>query len=199
MKKISVLVISFLIAFNVNIKADEGMWLLSLIGKNYEKMKAMGLRLTPDDIYNINKASLKDAIVGLSNSQYIQQGGFFCTAELISDQGLMLTNHHCAYDAIQQHSSLDHDYLKDGFWAKTKTDELSNAEMSASILIRMEDVTARVLAEVKPEMTESDRSSKIKKIAKEIEKEAGKETGYSCFVKPMFDGNQYFLFCKSFV
>ncbi len=194
MKKISVLVISFLIAFNVNIKADEGMWLLSLIGKNYEKMRAMGLRLTPDDIYNINKASLKDAIVGLSNSQYIQQGGFFCTAELISDQGLMLTNHHCAYDAIQQHSSLDHDYLKDGFWAKTKTDELSNAEMSASILIRMEDVTARVLAEVKPEMTESDRSSKIKKIAKEIEKEAGKETGYSCFVKPMFDGNQYFLF-----
>lgn len=195
MKRIVLLFISFSFAFNISLKADEGMWLLSLIGKNYEKMKAMGLKLTPEDIYNINKACLKDAIVGLSNSQYFQQsGGFFCTAEIISDQALILSNHHCGLDAIQKHSSIEHDYLKDGFWALAKDQELTNDDLSASILIRMEDVTARVLAELKPEMTESDRSSKINKVKKEIEAEIKKGTNYDVFVKPMFDSNQFFVF-----
>lgn len=195
MKRIILLVISFSFTFNISLKADEGMWLLSLIGKNYEKMKALGLRLTPDDIYNINKACLKDAIVGLSNAQYLQQGqGFFCTAEIISDQALILSNHHCGYDAIQKHSTVEHDYLKDGFWASAKDQELTNDDLTASILIRMEDVTARINAELKPEMTESDRSSKISKLKKEIEAEAKKGTGYDAFVKSMFDGNQFFLF-----
>ncbi|MBI5218961.1 MAG: S46 family peptidase [Bacteroidia bacterium] len=195
MKKILIIIAGFILTLNISVKADEGMWLLSLIGKNYEKMKAMGLRLTPDDIYNINKACLKDAIVGLSNVTYLQQGqGFFCTGEIISDQALVLTNHHCSYDVIQKHSAIEHDYLKNGFWAATKDQELTNEDLTASILVRMEDVTARILGELKPEMTESDRNSKINKIKKEIENEAKKGTGYDAFVKPMFDGNQFFLF-----
>ena len=173
-------------------RADEGMWLLSLINKNYNEMKAKGLKLTPDDIYNINKACLKDAIVGLSNSKYA--GGFFCTAEIISGEGLFLTNHHCGYESIQQHSSVEHDYLKDGFWAMNKSQELMNEDMTASILVRMEDVTDRVLKAVNDTMSETARSSAINKVMKVIEKEAMKDNHYDAWVKNMFDGNQFFLF-----
>lgn len=99
---------------------DEGMWLPMLVERlNYTDMKAMGLKLTAEELYSINHSSLKDAIVSL---------GFFCTAEVISNQGLMLTNHHCSFDAIQQHSSLEHDYLTHGFWAQTQADELLTLE-----------------------------------------------------------------------
>ena len=114
MKNLFIVITAFLIVFQ-SARADEGMWLLSLIGKNYNQMKAQGFKLTPDDIYNVNQACLKDAICGLSNSSYPL--GFFCTAEVISKEGLLLTNHHCSYDMIQTHSSVDHDYLTDGFWA----------------------------------------------------------------------------------
>ncbi len=112
-KKITVIALSLVLLFNFSAKADEGMWLLSLLGKNYSEMKAKGLKLTPEDIYSVNHGSLKDAVIGLGNEQY--PFGFFCTGEIISDQGLVLTNHHCGYGQIQAHSSVDHDYLKDGF------------------------------------------------------------------------------------
>ncbi len=104
------------------LRANEGMWLLSLIGKNYQEMKAQGFRLTPEDIYNINRSSLKDAIVGLGTEE--NPFWHFCTAELISGEGLISTNHHCGFDMIQKHSTVEHDYLRDGFWAYKKSDEL---------------------------------------------------------------------------
>ncbi len=174
------------------VRADEGMWILSLIHKNYEDMKRQGFKLTPEDIYNINKASLKDAICGLSNERYPL--GFFCSSEIVSDQGLLLTNHHCGYDAIQTHSTVEHDYLTDGFWAYTKDQELTNDGVCASFLVRIEDVTDRVLKGVTEEMTIDNRQESIDKAIKEIEKEAGKGNDYNVEVAEMFKGNQYFLY-----
>jgi hypothetical protein len=126
-KLISALTLAFVFVFNV--KADEGMWLPLLLKKlNEGDMQKAGLKLTADDIYNINKSSVKDAIVQL---------GGFCTAEVISGEGLLLTNHHCAYDAIQTHSSVKNDYLTDGFWAMTREQELPNQGLTASFLVRM--------------------------------------------------------------
>jgi hypothetical protein len=172
--------------------ADEGMWLLSLIGKNSSEMKKLGLKLTPEDIYNINEASIKDAIVGLGNDGAPFR--HFCTGEIISDKGLMLTNHHCGYGMIQQHSSVEHDYLEDGFWAKSLDEELTNEGITASILVRMEDVSARVLNDINDEMNESERNKIIAKISEEIINEAEDGTNYSAQVIDMFDNNQYFLF-----
>lgn len=172
--------------------ADEGMWLLSLIGKNYEEMKEKGLKLSAEDIYSINQASLKDAIVGLGNEG--SPFGHFCTGEIISDQGLMLTNHHCGYGMIQQHSSVENDYLKDGFWAMSKDQELSNEGITASILVRMEDVTEEITSELTDEMTEADRAVKIREISSKITEKAEEGTDYSAQVASMFDNNQFFLF-----
>jgi hypothetical protein len=167
-------------------KADEGMWLPLLLKKlNEGDMQKAGLKLSADDIYNINKSSVKDAIVQL---------GGFCTAEVISAEGLLLTNHHCAYDAIQTHSSVKNDYLTDGFWAMTREQELPNEGLTASFLVRMEDVTARVLAGLTDEMSEQERASKIKKVIAEIKSEATKDTHYNADVKSMLDGNEYYLF-----
>jgi len=168
-------------------KADEGMWLPLLLKRlNEADMKKMGCKLSADEIYNINKGSLKDAIVMLS--------GGSCTAEVISAEGLLLTNHHCGYDAVQENSSVEHDYLTDGFWAKTKQDELPAQGMTASFLIRIEDVTAKVLAVVKPEMTEAERSVAVRGVIAGLEKEAVGETNYNASVKGFFNGNEYYLF-----
>lgn len=172
--------------------ADEGMWLLSLIGKNYEQMKAQGFKLTPEDIYNINHSSIKDAIGGLGNDQY--PFGFFCSSEIVSGQGLVFTNHHCGYEAIQSHSTIEHDYLKNGFWAYSKDQELPVEGMTISYLIRMEDVTDKVLATLNDTMPESDRDAAIKTITKKLIKEAKDGNDYGADVKPMFKGNQFFLF-----
>lgn len=183
-KVFSILSLSLGIVFNA--KSDEGMWLPLLLKKlNEADMQKAGLKLTADDIYNINKSSLKDAIVQL---------GRFCTAEVISAEGLLLTNHHCAYDAIQSHSSVKNDYLTDGFWAMTREQELPNQGLTASFLIRMEDVTARVLAAVNDDMNEQERASKIKKVIAEIKAEATKDTHYNADVKSMLDGNEFYLF-----
>ncbi|MDY5970053.1 MAG: S46 family peptidase [Bacteroidales bacterium] len=125
-------------------RADEGMWLLSLIGKNYADMQKQGLRLTPEDIYSINQSCLKDAIVGLANDG--NPFWHFCTGEIISNKGLMTTNHHCGYGKIQEHSSVEHDYLRDGFWAYSMDQELPNPGLTAGLLVRMNDVTERVKA-----------------------------------------------------
>ena len=117
--------------------ADEGMWLPSLISERIDDMRAKGFRLTAEDIYSINKASMKDAVV-------LFNGG--CTGELISPEGLLLTNHHCGYDAIQKHSTVEHDYLTNGFWAMSRAEELPNEKLWVRFLVRMDDVTDRIAA-----------------------------------------------------
>ena len=174
------------------VRADEGMWLLSLIGKNYSDMQKAGFKLTPEDIYSINQSCLKDAIVGLGNAG--SPFWHFCTGEIISSKGLMSTNHHCGYGKLQEHSTVEHDYLRDGFWAYTMDQELPNPGLTASILVRMEDVTARVKEALTDEMSEGDREAAIEKVSKEIADEAVKGTVYNAKVKPMFNGNQFFLF-----
>ena len=174
------------------VRADEGMWLLSLIGKNYQDMQKAGFKLTPEDIYNINKSCLKDAIVGLGNAG--TPFWHFCTGEIISSKGLISTNHHCGYGKLQEHSSVEHDYLRDGFWAYSMDQELPNPGLTASILVRMEDVTDQVKKALTDEMSESDRAAAIEKVSEQIAEEAVKGTQYSAKVKPMFNGNQFFLF-----
>lgn len=186
-----ILGLSLLLSFS-NAKADEGMWLLSLLNKNAAEMQQKGLKLSSDDIYNINNSSLKDAIVGLGNAG--RPFRHFCTGEIISDQGLFLTNHHCGFSAIQSHSTPEHDYLSDGFWAYNKKEELTNPRITASILVRMKDVSKKVLSEVNDKMTEEERYKAINKIAIELEKEAEEGTNLRANVRSMFEGNQYFLF-----
>jgi len=166
--------------------ATEGMWLPQLLsGLNEKEMKGMGMKISASDIYNINKGSLKDAIVSF---------GGFCTAEVISEQGLLLTNHHCGYDAIQKHSSLQNNFLENGFWAKTAVEELPNPGLFATFIVRIDDVTKAALQDVKPGMSEKERQSAIDKRLNEIRQNARKESWQETMVKPFYEGNQYFLF-----
>lgn len=167
-------------------KADEGMWLPFLLKeKNYNEMVKLGLKLTPEQIYDINNSSLKDAIVRL--------GRGFCTGEIISSEGLLLTNHHCGYNTIQEKSTVEHDYLKYGFWAMNKSQELP-AGFSVSFLVRIEDVSARVLKGLTNDMTEAERNEKIAKVTAEIRDEIVKGKEYDADVKSMFNGNAYYMF-----
>ncbi|PLW92324.1 MAG: serine protease [Marinilabiliales bacterium] len=173
---------------------DEGMWLLMFLGeKNYEAMKEKGLQLTAEEIYSINNSSMKDAVVGLGNSMMVPEG-FFCTGEIISEQGLVLTNHHCGFDIIQQHSTLDHDYLTNGFWAKSMDEELPNEDLSMSILVRMDDVTDKVLENVTDEMSYGERQEAISAAKKKIERDAAEKGKYDVVVKDFFDNNEFYLF-----
>ncbi len=191
-KSFLLLVVAFSLIVS-QLRADEGMWLLSLIGKNYEQMKAEGFMLTPQDIYSVNHSSLKDAVGAFGNAKY-GKFGFFCTTELISPKALVLTNHHCGYESIQSESTVDHDYLKDGFWAYSMDQEIPIEGLTISYLVRMEDVTSKVLANVTDKMSESEREAAIKKVADKLVREATKGTDYIAHVKKMFEGNQYFLF-----
>ncbi|WP_321370418.1 S46 family peptidase [uncultured Draconibacterium sp.] len=167
--------------------AKEGMWLPSLIHKlNINTMQDMGCELSAEDIYSINQSSLKDAIVALDRGS--------CTAEVISKDGLLLTNHHCGFGEIQQHSSVEHDYLQDGFWAMSKEEELPNPGKTVTFLISVEDVTDKVLADVTDEMTESERSKKIDEVTRQLEREAKGDTHYEVYIRDFFKANQYFLF-----
>jgi len=192
MKRVVTVLVSILFLNSFTSRADEGMWLLSLIGKNYEQMQKAGFQLTPDDIYNVNKACIKDAIVGLGNEG--SPFRHFCTGEIISEQGLLLTNHHCGFGMIQSHSTVNHDYLQDGFWAYEKSQELPNQGTTASILIRMEDVTKEVLSKLNDRMTEKERAEKIKEATEPIVNKAIEGTNYKAYVANMFSGNQFFLF-----
>ena len=151
--------------------ADEGMWLPSLISTRIDDMRAKGFRLTAEDIYSINRASMKDAVV-------LFDGG--CTGELISAEGLLLTNHHCGYDAIQAHSSVKHDYLTYGFWARTRAEELPNEKLNVKFLVRMEEITDRLAA--------GETAAEIIRAAE------AEGTGYRASVEQMYYGNQQFLF-----
>ena len=167
--------------------ADEGMWIPMLLKKyTIEQMQKRGFKLTAEDVYSINKASLKDAVM-------IFGGG--CTGELISDQGLLITNYHCGYRQIQQHSSIEHDYLTDGFWAMSREEELPNPGLKVTFLKRMEDVTDEVLNGVTDNMSEAEREKLINKNIAQLKKKAQKENEqYQIVIKPFFYGNQYFLF-----
>ena len=172
---------------------DEGMWLPLLLNRlNYVDMQKMGLNLTAEELYSINNNSLKDAIVGLSSNG--ASGGFFCTAELVSSQGLLFTNHHCGYGAIQNHSTPEHDYLTNGFWAKSLTEELSNEAMCASFLQRIENVTDSIIPMLSDTMKESDRATKIKDISARIRKRAEESGKFEASVKSFYGGNEYYLF-----
>lgn len=185
MKKVFLLFAGFLIIFSSTVKADEGMWLLPLLEQlNIKQMKKEGLKLTAEDIYSINKSSLKDAIV-------IFGGG--CTGEIISEQGLILTNHHCGYGSIQRHSTPEHDYLKDGFWAKTLEEEIPTPGLAVTFLVRIEDVTEKVNATLNADMSELDRAKAIEKVAKEIEAKAKEGNTYSATVRNYYGGNQFYL------
>ncbi|MBN2519824.1 MAG: S46 family peptidase [Bacteroidales bacterium] len=183
-KFIYFIILLFLI---IKVKADEGMWLLNLLEKlNMDEMTEMGMELTSEDIYSINHSSLKDAIVIFGRG---------CTGEIISDQGLILTNHHCGYDAIQQHSSVEHDYLKDGFWAETKDKELYTPDLTVTFLVSIKDVTDKVLENISDDMTEDERFTQIDLACGEIEEEAINENLFlDALVKSFFNDNQYILF-----
>ncbi len=183
MKRLFIVLISVMVVA-VTAFADEGMWLLTLLGKKYSDLQKAGLKLSVQDIYNVNRSSLKDAVVQFGNG---------CTGEVISKKGLILTNYHCGYASIQYHSTVEHDYLSDGFWAKSYEDELPNSNLTVSFLISIEDVTARVTKDVTPTMTEKDRIEKIKKASESIIQEAIKGTTYRAIVRDFFGGNQYLL------
>ena len=166
--------------------ADEGMWLPSLISERIGDMHSKGFRLSAEDIYSVNQASLKDAVVLFGRG---------CTGEVVSAEGLLLTNHHCGYSQIQKHSSVEHDYLRDGFWALTRNEELPNKGLTVSFLERMEDVTSRVLEGVTPALTETKRDSIVKANTVRLVREATSEgRGLRATVESLYYGNQYFLF-----
>src|SRR5688572_5281669 len=135
--------------------ADEGMWLPQLLQQlNEKQMKSLGMKISAADIYNVNKGSLKDAIVSF---------GGFCTGEVISDKGLVLTNHHCGFDVIQNHSTLERNYIRDGFWAMNQGEEIPNPGLFVTFIVRIDDVTSALLAGVNRDMTEAERQSTIEK------------------------------------
>ena len=189
MKRIFIIVFA-LLSTSIT-RADEGMWLLSMLGKNIATMQEMGCKLSAEDIYSINKACLKDAIVGLGRDG--RPFSHFCSGEIISGEGLVLTNHHCGFPYIQAHSTVEHDYLANGFWAYSKKEELSNPGLTASILQRIEDVTDKVNAALNDNMSEAERAQVIAIVSQRIAAEAMKGTNLAAQVQSMFEGNQYCL------
>jgi hypothetical protein len=186
MKHSKILLLFIFIANAFIAKADEGMWLPQLLGKlNESRMKSLGMKISAEDIYSINKGSLKDAIVSF---------GGFCTGEIISSKGLVLTNHHCGFDAIQNHSSLEHNYIRDGFWSKTNAEEMPNKGLFATFIVRIDDVSAAALAGITSNMTEAERLAAIDKNLQQINAVAKKEPTQKSFTRGFFEGNQYYLF-----
>jgi hypothetical protein len=168
-------------------RADEGMWLPLLLKQlNEADMQKKGLQLTAEQIYSVNQGSLKDAVV---------QFGGGCTGEIISDQGLLLTNHHCGYSQIQSHSSVEKDYLTKGYWAMSRDQELPNPGLTATFIVRMEDVTKQVLDGIPPTgLAESERERRVQQNGQRVAQAAVQGTHYQAFVRPFFNGNEYYMF-----
>jgi hypothetical protein len=186
MKKQLILIASLVLAINVSLRADEGMWLLNLLQKsNTEKMSSLGFELSPEQIYSINNSSIKDAIGALDYGS--------CTSELVSSEGLLLTNHHCGYTEIQSHSSVDHDYLKNGFWAMTKAEELPNPGKTVSFVVRIEDVTHEIVPKLKDGLTGIILDRTVENLSREMIKKAIEGTPYEAAVKSFFNGNKFFM------
>jgi hypothetical protein len=194
MKRMILILAVFVLGFAGQTSADEGMWLPMFVERlNHTDMQQMGLQLTADEIYGINNASIKDAIVGLSSSP--TPNGYFCTGEIVSAQGLMFTNHHCGYDIIQQHSSVDNDILTNGFWARSFDEELPNEALTASFLVSMSDITDSVMAQLNDEMSDQERSAAIRSTTARLRKAATDDEGrYHVVSKSFFEGNEYYLF-----
>ena len=185
MKKLLIVVIAFMLGFNPVSKADEGMWIPLLINKNIAEMQEMGLKLTAEDIYNVNNSSMKDAITIFGRG---------CTGEIISPEGLLLTNHHCGYGSIQKVSTPEANYLDDGFWAMNKGEEIPVEGLTVQFLDYMEDVTDKVLDGITPDMTESERNKLIKEHSNEISGNITKDSHLSVRVVSFYGGNDYYLF-----
>ncbi len=185
MKKITILMLALVLGLLPKLKADEGMWIPLLIKKNIPEMRRLGCKLTAEDIYSMNHSSIKDAIV-------IFGGG--CTGEIVSPEGLLFTNHHCGFDAIQKVSTPEHNYLEDGFWAYNKDEEKPIEGLTVKFLNYMKDVTDQVLDSVTDDMDENTRLEIIDKNASKVEKEASEDGKYLAVVKPIFGGNQYFVY-----
>jgi len=171
----------------LNAQADEGMWLPSLLSKlNNTEMQRLGAKFTDKDIYNLDGVSFKDAVMALDYGS--------CTGELVSPEGLFLTNHHCGYDEIRKNSSQDHNYLKDGFWANSREEELPNPGKTVSFLVRAEEVSQEILDGLTPGMDEDQKFDSIMTRSVRIEREAQKDTHFEAKVESMFEGNRYYLF-----
>lgn len=184
MKKIFLFIL--LAATTFSVKADEGMWFLMHIERlNERDMQKMGLQLTAEEIYSVNNSSLKDAIV---------QFGGGCTAEMVSSTGLVMTNHHCGYGAIAELSTPENDHLTNGFWAKTRADELKPKSLSVRFFIRMDDVSERILSKVNDEMSEAEREKAINQEIALIEQENNEDGKYTVSVKSFYQGNEYYYF-----
>lgn len=189
MKKIFFWALSMVLCMNsfATNPPDEGMWLPMFIKDyNYADMQRMGLKLTPEQLYDINNSSLKDAVVQLGNG--------FCTGEVVSKDGLMLTNHHCGYSFIVEHSTEEHDYLKNGFCAMSKEEELPNEGFYVNFLVRMDDVTAKIFDNVTDGMNATDRESAISSAIATLESEYSEDGKYTVVVKPFYEGNEYYMF-----
>ncbi len=183
MKYIKLLLLLFIIQTQAQ---QGGMWIPSLLkGMNETEMKNLGMKITAEQIYSVNKSSLKDAVPQFD-------GG--CTAEVISDKGLILTNHHCGFDAIQNHSTVEHDYLRDGFWAYKMEDELLNKDMVVTFVVRIEDVTSKVLEGVNGLSTEAEKQKKIQENIGALSNSLPKESWQENKIRTFYDGNQYILF-----
>jgi hypothetical protein len=184
MRKLSVLILSFVFLLAPQLRADEGMWLPILLKAIEGDMQATGMKMSAEDIYSVNNSSLKDAVV-------LFGGG--CTGEIISDQGLLLTNHHCGYGRIQAHSSVENDYLKDGFWAQNRSEEIPNPGLSVTFVIRMEDVTQQVLDGISEKTSEPERAALIAQRSESLAQQAVEGTHYGAVVRPFYYGNEYYL------
>ncbi|HPR56816.1 MAG TPA: S46 family peptidase [Bacteroidales bacterium] len=186
MKKVHFIIVLLFLTISFSAKADEGMWLPLFIERlNYTDMQEKGLKLTAEEIYSINHSSLKDAVIIFGRG---------CTGEIVSDKGLIFTNHHCGYGAIQSHSTVEHDYLSDGFWASSLEEEIPTPGLTATFLIRIEDVTGKVQAVLNDEMTEDKRNEEIKKISKQLSDAATEGTHYNASVRSFFAGDEFYLF-----
>ena len=184
---IATLLVAIMLVPTASLTAGEGMWIPLLMKKlNYKDMRKAGLKLSVKDMYSVNHGSLKDAIVSLN--------GGSCTAEIISSKGLLLTNHHCGFDAIRSHSTVEDNYLEDGFWAMNMSEELPNPGMLVSFLIRMEDVTKEINKVLTDDMSESERSKAAAAASEALIEKATKGTDYRADVETFYHGNEFYLF-----
>lgn len=177
----------FIALFSVSVYAQQGgMWVPSLLGgMNESEMKSLGMKMSADDIYHVNNSSLKDAIAHFN-------GG--CTSEVISPKGLLLTNHHCGYGEIQSHSSVENDYLQDGFWAMSLAEELPNPDLEVTFIVKIEDVTQQAFEGTENLSSEAEKQAQIERNIAQIRNEYPKENWQDTSVRAFFDGNQYMLF-----
>ena len=186
MKKISLIIIVILMIFPLSSFANEGMWFLMHIERlNHRDMKKMGLQLTPEEIYSINNQSLKDGIVQFNRG---------CTASIISNTGLVLTNHHCGYNVIAELSTAEQNHLKNGFWAGSLDQELKPASLSVRFFVRMDDVSERILSKVNDAMSEKEREATINREIAKIQKENNEGGKYTVSVRSFYQGNEYYYF-----